>query len=61
MTVEKRKDDRFCPYCDEEIAEASFPYCEACGLDVLRCPKCAKVIERDDITVCPGCGAEIKC
>jgi hypothetical protein len=20
----------FCPYCDTEIAEASFPYCEAC-------------------------------
>ena len=21
-----------CPYCDEEIAEAAFPYCEACAV-----------------------------
>ena len=49
----------FCPYCDEEIAEASFPYCEACKGTTLYCPKCQKPVSRDN-RVCPHCGAEIK-
>ena len=53
------KEHRFCPYCDEEIAEAAFPYCEACGLQVLRCPKCGISVARDRET-CPACGTDIK-
>ena len=49
----------FCPYCDEEIAEASFPYCGACEVTVFYCPKCRKPVPRDN-RVCPHCGAEIK-
>lgn len=48
-----------CPYCDEEIAEASFPYCEACGLQVLSCPKCGMSVARERET-CPSCGTNIK-
>jgi predicted amidophosphoribosyltransferase len=55
-TVHER---RFCPYCDEEIAEAAFPYCEACGLQALRCPKCGLSVPRDNET-CPHCGADLK-
>ena len=48
-----------CPYCDEEIAEASFPYCDACNVTVFSCPNCQKPLSRDNRT-CPHCGAEIK-
>ena len=51
--------ERFCPYCDAEIAQASFPYCEACAVSVFYCPKCRKPVSRDN-KVCPYCGAEIK-
>ncbi len=27
-------------YCDADIAEASFPYYEACEVKVFYCPKC---------------------
>jgi len=50
---------RFCPYCDEEIAEAAFPYCEACSVKVLRCPKCQLPVPRDK-EKCPHCGADIR-
>ncbi|MBI4284678.1 MAG: zinc ribbon domain-containing protein [Chloroflexi bacterium] len=48
-----------CPYCDAEIGEASFPFCEACEVMVLSCPKCHKPVTRED-KVCPSCGAELK-
>lgn len=54
-----QKKPHFCPYCDEAIAEAAFPYCEACGLKVLRCPKCGLTIPRDK-EKCPHCGADIR-
>jgi len=53
------KEHRFCPYCDEEIAEVTFPYCGACEVAVFYCPKCRKPVARDN-KVCPHCGAEIK-
>jgi len=31
MTEEKEKKQHiFCPYCDQEIMEADFPYCRPC-------------------------------
>jgi len=61
MSEEKKieREPRFCPYCDEEIAEASFPYCGACHVEVFTCPNCRKPVARDKKT-CPSCGAEIK-
>jgi len=48
-----------CPYCDDEIAEASLPYRQACEVTEFHCPKCRKPVSRDK-QVCPECGAEIK-
>ena len=48
-----------CPFCEEEIAEAAFPYCEACSLKVLNCPKCGLAVPRDR-EKCPHCGADMK-
>jgi hypothetical protein len=47
-----------CPFCDAEIAEAAFPYCEACKVKVPTCPECGKVVTRD-VKKCPECGCEI--
>lgn len=56
---EQIKEHRFCPYCDAEIAEAAFPYCEACQIEILYCPKCREALPRDK-QICPHCGADIK-
>jgi hypothetical protein len=63
--IKKRTDKKIkkshltCPYCDAEIAEAAFPYCEACKVEALRCPICHMMIERDTLK-CPHCGADLK-
>ena len=61
MAVKNNAKDKAhtCPYCDEAIAEAAFPYCQACGLKVLRCPACEMVVPKDT-RKCPHCGADIK-
>ena len=53
------KEARFCPYCDEEIAEAAFPYCGACKVEVFYCPNCRQPVTRNK-KVCPNCGAKIQ-
>ena len=54
-----QKKRKFCPYCDEEILKASFPYCQACGITIFYCPRCRKPLPRNK-KVCPHCGAKIK-
>lgn len=53
------KKQLFCPYCDKEIAEISWPYCGACQVEVFYCPDCRKPVPRDK-KVCPHCGTEVK-
>jgi len=48
-----------CPYCDVEIMEVLFPYCQACGVTIFYCPECRKPLPREN-RICPHCGAEIK-
>jgi hypothetical protein len=50
---------RACPYCDAEIAEAQFPYCEACGFKTVPCPGCGLPVASKRET-CPHCGCEMK-
>jgi len=60
MREQKEKGKQlFCPYCDEEIMTADFPYCQACKVTVFYCPECRKPLPRDN-RVCPHCGAEIE-
>ncbi len=53
------KEPHTCPFCEDAIAEAAFPYCEACSLKVWKCPGCGKSIPRDS-EQCPDCGVNIK-
>ena len=55
----EKKKHLFCPYCDEELMAADFPYCQACGLTIFYCPRCRKPVPREN-RVCPYCGAEIR-
>jgi len=55
----EEKKHRFCPFCDEEIMAASFPFCKACQVNVFCCPVCHESLPRDN-EVCPHCGADIK-
>ena len=48
-----------CPYCDEEIADESLPYCQACKATLTFCPECGKPMAKKD-TTCQHCGAKIK-
>ena len=47
-----------CPYCDEEMEEAMFPFCQICKATIFFCPKCRESVSKDD-NVCSHCGAEI--
>ncbi len=49
----------YCPYCDEEMVDASFPYCQVCKATISFCPECGQPVSPDTKT-CPHCGAEIK-
>ncbi len=53
------KEHRFCPYCDEEIAETPFPSCQACGVTIFYCPKCREPLSPEN-RVCPHCGVDIR-
>ena len=48
-----------CPFCDEEIAEAAFPYCEACQVRLTYCPQCHEPLPRG-AEKCPYCGSDTR-
>jgi len=61
MAVKNNPEDKVhtCPFCEEDIAEAAFPYCEACQVKLLRCPQCREPIPRT-VEKCPHCGADTR-
>ncbi|MFX1265471.1 MAG: zinc ribbon domain-containing protein [Promethearchaeota archaeon] len=48
-----------CPFCDVEITDTTLPFCQACAVEVLYCPKCHEAISRDS-EVCQHCGADVR-
>ena len=48
-----------CPYCDHEIEDTCFPFCDGCGITVFTCPDCGKPFPKEK-GVCPNCGAKFK-
>jgi len=49
---------RKCPNCGSDIAEAAWPYCEACDAKIVTCPGCGCAVTWETHT-CPECGAEV--
>ena len=52
-------EQRKCPNCGSDIAEAAWPYCGACDLEIVACPGCGCGVASGS-EKCPECGAEIK-
>ena len=60
MTAPKEKGKHlFCPYCEEELAEAALTCCQACKVAMFYCTKCRKPVAMEN-KVCPYCGADIQ-
>jgi RNA polymerase subunit RPABC4/transcription elongation factor Spt4 len=55
----EKKEQIFCPYCEDEIMSAELPFCQSCNVTMFYCPQCRKPVPRDKKT-CPHCGAEIR-
>lgn len=48
-----------CPYCEEELYIARFPFCETCGLVVQHCVTCHITVPDKKATKCPQCGGSL--
>ena len=57
--LKKKKRGCFCPYCEEEIPAAGFPYCQPCGVTLHYCIKCQITVAKE-AKVCPQCGDELE-
>ncbi len=56
---EAKERKRSCPYCEEQILTAGFPYCQPCGVTLRFCVSCQIAVERE-AEVCPQCGGELE-
>jgi len=50
---------RYCPECHAEIAEATWPFCQACDAELIYCPHCWQPLSID-AEACPYCGADLE-
>ena len=55
----KEKEKPTCPYCEQEILTAKFPYCQPCGVTLRYCVRCQIAVVRE-ATTCPQCGGELE-
>jgi hypothetical protein len=61
-TVDKKlekKDEPWCPYCEDDVATARLPFCQPCQVKTFKCPSCGKPAARTK-RICPECGAKMK-
>jgi hypothetical protein len=56
----KKEQHCLCPYCEEELAIASCPFCQACGSVISYCVSCQIMVPDVNATKCPDCGAPLK-
>jgi hypothetical protein len=55
----EKKEESWCPYCEDETANAKLPYCQPCQVTTFNCPSCGKPAPRTK-RICPSCGAKMK-
>ena len=58
--ADKNKKGCMCPYCEEELFIANFPFCQACGVIVQHCVTCQITVSDKNATKCPQCGGPLK-
>ena len=51
-----REERCICPYCDEQVVAANFPFRRACGIVFYYCLKCQLTVLDREATNCPKCG-----
>jgi hypothetical protein len=56
---EEKKEQQWCPYCEDEIANSQLPFCQPCKVTQFNCPECGKTAPRTK-KICPSCGAKMK-
>ena len=56
----KKGEKCLCPYCEGELAVASFPLCQACGVMLRHCVSCQITVLDREATNCPECGEPLK-
>ena len=47
-----------CPYCDHEIDDTCYPFCDGCGIKLFICPDCKKPFPKE-MGICPNCGTRV--
>ena len=63
MKKEKKTEKQekcLCPYCEEELAVASCPFCQACGAGLSYCVSCQIMVTDKEANACPECGAPLR-
>jgi hypothetical protein len=56
---DEKAEQRWCPYCEDEIANSQLPFCQPCKVETFNCPKCNTPVPRLK-KICPKCGASMK-
>jgi hypothetical protein len=56
---EEKKEQRWCPYCDDAIVNSQLPICQPCRVETFNCPDCGTQVPRTK-KVCPKCGSSLK-
>jgi predicted amidophosphoribosyltransferase len=57
--LEEKKDQLWCPYCEDEIVNSQSPVCQPCKVETFNCPHCGKPVPRLK-KICPSCGSTMK-
>jgi RNA polymerase subunit RPABC4/transcription elongation factor Spt4 len=55
----EKKEQQWCPYCEDELANSQFPYCQPCKVESFICLTCGKPVPRQN-KICPKCGSPMK-
>ena len=56
---EEQEKGCFCPYCEGEVAVATGPFCQPCGMTLRYCAACQIAVDRE-VEVCPQCGGSVE-
>ena len=63
MTTKRKAEKKHltCPFCDQEVMKAAYPFCKTCDVTTFTCPECHASVPRGgrDGDICPHCGTKL--